>query len=217
VRRRPSGRNFLAVSALALALILSSVTASLASSPTAANALPAPEDLPPRTVAVVSHVPVRSRTITVRELSRAILQVAAQAGLRSAPTPGQPKYKWLEKEAMGELLDGAWIQGQAEEMGIRVTDKQVATELAQIKKENFKSRKQFHAFLEHAHFTLRDVRYRVELQLLSRRIEERVAIGPWSQQEVQEKFSAFVAAYEKRWRSRTVCAPQYAIKRCSNG
>jgi hypothetical protein len=198
-------------------LVLSSATASLASSPTTADALPAPEDLPARTVAVVSHIPVRSRTITVKELGRAIVQVAAQAGLKSLPTPAQPKYKRLEKEAMGELLDGLWIQGQAAEMGIFVTRRQVVTELAQIKKENFKSGKEFHAFLKHAHFTLRDVYYRVELQLLSTEIQERVARDTWNQKEAQEKFTAFVAAYTKRWRSRTVCAPRYVFPRCSNG
>ncbi len=217
MRRLPIGGDLLVVSALALVLILSSVAASPASSSTPVDTLPAPEDLPARTVAVVSHVPVRSRTITVKELNRAILQTSAQTGVRSAPTPGQRKYKRLEEEAMGELLDGLWIQGQAEEMGIRVTDKQVASELAQIKKENFKSGKEFHAFLKHVHFTLRDVRYRVELQILSTRIQERIAMGTWTQKEAQAVFTAFVAAYKKRWRSRTVCAPLYAIERCSNG
>ena len=42
-------------------------------------------------------------------------------------------------------------------------------------------------------------------------------MGTWTQKEAQAAFTAFVAAFEKRWRSRTVCAPQYAIKRCSNG
>jgi hypothetical protein len=217
LRRRSVSRGFLAVSALAVALLLSSAGASLGSAITATDTLPAPEALPGHTVAVVSHIPGRLRTITVKELHRAILQAAAQAGLKSVPTTGQAKYPRLEEEALGELLDGLWIQGQAEEMGIRVTHKQVATELAQIKKENFKSGKEFHAFLKHSHFTLRDVYYRVELQILSTEIQENVAWGTSSQKEAQKKFSAFVAAFKKRWRSRTVCAPRYAIPRCSNG
>jgi SurA N-terminal domain len=216
VRRWPASGGFLAASVLTMTLILNSAASSPASTSTAADSLAAPEELPARTVAVVSHVPVRSRTITIGELGRAIVQTAAQAGLKSPPTPASPRYKRFEKEAMSELLDGLWIQGQAEEMGVRVTGKQVATELAQIKRENFKSQKQFYAFLKHAHFTLRDVHYRVELQLLTTRIEERVSRNTWSQKEAQKKFSAFVDAYEKRWRSRTVCAPRYAIERCSN-
>jgi exonuclease VII large subunit len=102
-------------------------------------------------------------------------------------------------------------------MGISVTSRQVAIELAQIKKENFKSRKQFFAFIKHAHFTLRDIRYRVELQILATRIDERAARGAQTQKELHEKLSAFVDAYKKRWRSRTVCGPRYAISHCSNG
>jgi hypothetical protein len=217
VRRRPASRGFLAASVLTLALILGPTVSSPASSVIAIDILPSPEDLPAHTVAVVSHIPVESRTITVRELNRAIVQAAAQAGLKSAPTSAQPKYKRLEERATDELLDGLWIQGQAEEMGIFVTHRQVTTELAQIKKENFKSRKQFYAFLRHIHFTLRDVYYRVELQLLSTQIEERISRDTWNQKEAHKKLVAFVATYKKRWRSRTVCAPRYAIKRCSNG
>lgn len=217
MRRRRASREFLAVSALVVALLLSSAGASLGSPSAATDTLPAAESLPAHTVAVVSHVPVSSRTITVRELSRAILQEAAQAGLKSVPATGQPKYQPLEQRAFGELLDGIWIQGQAEEMGISVTHKQVVTELAEIKRENFKSGKEFHAFLKHSHFTLRDVYYRVELQLLSTQIQEDVSRNTWNQKEAQKKFSAFVAAYRKRWTSRTVCAPRYAFERCSNG
>jgi len=86
----------------------------------------------------------------------------------------------------------------------------------QIKRKNFKSRKQFYAYIKHTHFTLRDIRYRVELQLLATRIEERAARGARTKKELREKLSAFVDAYEKRWRSRTVCAPRYAFERCSN-
>lgn len=216
MRRRPASRAFLATSALAAALILSSRGASLGSPTAAPDALPAAESLPGHTVAVVSHIPVRLRAITVKELHRAILQAAAQAGLKSVPATGQPKYQRLEEEALGELLDGLWIEGQAEEMGISVTRRQVVAERNQIEKDNFKSRKEFHAFLKHAHFTLRDVYYRVELQLLSTEIQENIAWGTSSQKEAQKKFSAFVDAYKKRWRSRTVCAPRYAIERCSN-
>ncbi len=190
---------------------------SLAGSSTAIDLLPSPEELPAHTVAVVSHVPAESRTLTTFELSRGIAQSAAQSGLKATPTPGQPRYDALEEAALGELLDGLWILGQAKEMGISVTDKQVSVELAQIKEGNFKTKQQFRAFLEKFHLTLRDVRYRVELQLLSVRIEERLARGIRSQKEAQEKFSAFVAAYTKRWRSRTVCTARYVTNRCSNG
>jgi SurA N-terminal domain len=205
------------VALIAASLMSVFAATSLAGSNTAINILPTPEELPAHTVAVVSHIPVESRTLTTAELSRAIAQVAAQSRLKMTPAPGQPKYKALEEEALGELLDGLWILGQAVEMGVSVTDKQVSVELAQIKKESFKTEKQFRSYLKRSHLTMRDVRYRVELQLLSTRIQERILRGVRSQKEAQEKLSAFLAAYSKRWRSRTVCAPRYATEQCSNG
>jgi hypothetical protein len=190
---------------------------SMAASSAAMEVLPSPEELPAHTVAVVSHIPVESRTITVKELGRALAQVAAQSGLRSTPAAEHPKHTKLEDEALGNLLEGLWIQGQAAEMEIVATDKQVATELAQIKEESFKTGEQFHAFLKRSHLTLHDVRYRVELQLLSARIQARIIRGATSQKQLRERLSDFLNAYNDRWRSRTVCAAQYVTERCSNG
>jgi SurA-like protein len=208
----------LTVIVLAAALAASgAVSSSLASSRLEIDVLPTPKQLPASTVAVVSHVPLRLRTITIAGLARAMSQSAVEFGLKSAPASGQPKYKAVEEKALGEQFDAIWIQGQAAEMGIAVTRKEVTAELAQIKKENFKSEKQYHAFLKHAHYTRQDVLNRVRLQLLSTKIEEQVARSVKSPQEVKEVFSAFVAEYRARWRSRTVCAARYAIERCSNG
>ncbi len=181
------------------------------------NLLPSPEELSARTVAVVSHIPAESRAITTAELNRAVTQVATQSRSKATPATERRKHKALEEEALGELLDGLWIQGQAMEMEIFVTNREVSTGLAQIKKESFKTKRQFRSFLEHSHLTLGDVRYRVELHLLSARIQQRLIRGIRSQKEAQEKLSAFLAVYSKRWRSRTVCAPRHATEQCSNG
>jgi hypothetical protein len=202
---------------VAASIISVSAAASPAGSNAAIDILPSPEELPAPTVAVVSHIPAKSRTVTTAELGRAIAQVAAQSGPKATPNPGQPRYKAVEEEALGELLDGLWILGQAAEMRIFVTNREVSTELTQIKEESFKTERQFRSYLKRSHLTMRDVRYRVELQLLSTRIQERLARGVRSQKEAQEKFSAFLAAYTERWRSRTVCAPRYATEQCSNG
>jgi hypothetical protein len=174
----------------------------------AIDVLPTPEELPKNVVAVISHVPLKWRTVTTAELHRAIEQSAVDLGLESPPNPGQPKYEAVEEAALGGQLEGIWLQGQAREMGIVVTRREVANEFAQIKKENFKTEKQYHAFLEHSHLTQREALYRVKLQLLSTKMEERFST---------KAFMGFVTAYEKRWRARTVCSTQFATKRCSNG
>ena len=185
-----------------------SAAGSLAASRPGINLLPTPEEIPASTVAIVSHVPFRLRTISTADLSRAMRQYAAvELDLKSAPKPGQARYKAVEEAALGEQFDRIWIQGQVAEMKITATKREVHTELARIKRENFKSLKQYYAYLRHSHYTRRDVLGRVKIQILAMKIEERFPPG---------KFSKFVDTYMRRWTSRTVCAPRYAIKRCSN-
>jgi hypothetical protein len=177
-----------------------------------------PVELPTNTVAIVSEVPAGTGTITKREFNRGLVQAAAQAGLRSAPKPGGNGYGKLKELTIGELLDAVWIRGQAMEMGIDVTPRKVSRELALLKKQAFKNEAQYHRFLKESHYTRRDVRERVELQLLSTAIQRQVARGAGGGEAATQKaFSDFVDAYSKRWRARTVCAPEYAIDRCSNG
>jgi hypothetical protein len=155
---------------------------------------------------------------TRKEFHRALAQAAAQAGLRSAPKPGHNGYGKLKKTAIGELLDSDWIRGQAAEMGIGVRPRQVARMIAAIKKEAFKNDgAEYRRFLREFHYTRRDVKERVEIQLFVERIQERVLAGSGSKASAQKAFAKFVSEYEVRWKARTVCALGYITVRCSNG
>jgi hypothetical protein len=118
---------------------------------------------------------------------------------------------------MDEMLDDAWIRGQAAEMGIGLRPRSVSRELALLKKQAFKDGAQYRRFLHEAHFTRRDVRDRVEVQMFSERIQERIVAGLTSAKAAREAFAKFVGEYEGRWRARTVCATDHVIVRCSNG
>jgi len=173
---------------------------------------PAPEELPANTVVVVSHVPLSLGTIAKAEFHHAMALAIAGDGRKSPPKQGGKRFEALRAAAHGELLDGVWVRGQAREMGIAATPRQIARELARIKEENFKSEAEYRRFLRQSHFTRRDLNERVELQLLAQRIQERVSAKGGA-----KGFSKFVAAYVKRWRARTVCAPGYVTDHCSNG
>ena len=95
--------------------------------------------IPAGDVAIVQGVPEETGTVSEADFNRALLQQAAQAKLKAPPKPGEQKYEEMKTAALGELLDTIWIEGEAEELGISVTPKQIATELAQIKKTNFKT------------------------------------------------------------------------------
>lgn len=129
---------------------------------------------------------VSEGSISEAEVKRGVLQQALGGGLKKAPARGSKKFEELQNTAIGELLNAIWIRGEAEEMGISATDKQIATELAQIKKTNFKTEAAFKEFLKTSHFTREDVNERVRIQILSTQIQEVITKGapPPSESEI---------------------------------
>jgi len=125
-------------------------------------------------VAKVEDVPDEIANVTQEEFDHALEQQVAQAKLKKTPARDSDKFEELKEAALGELLDQIWIRGQAEELGITVTDKQVEEELAQIKKQSFPGKGSFDKFLKESKFTEEDVNDRVELQVLSTAIQEKV-------------------------------------------
>jgi foldase protein PrsA len=146
--------------------------------------------VPAGDVAIVQHVPDDIGTISEADFKRALLQQAAQGKLKKPPKPGEKKYDELKDAALGELLDTIWIQGEAEELDISVTPKQIATELAQIKKQNFKTEAEYQKFLTTSKFTKADVLARVKLQLLSTQIQEAISkeAPPASSSEISDYY-----------------------------
>ena len=184
-------------------------------------ALPSPDELPAAFVAVVSEVPVRRGRITKAEFRHALLLEAVSTGRGSAPKPGSAGYEKSKVAAVKNLLEGAWIVGQAAEWGLSVTHEQVSREVALVKKEGFRDGAEYRRFLREARYTRRDMNERVEVQMLSTRLQRalsrRFAKKTNSKSEEARAFEEFIAEFDERWRGRTVCAPDYANDRCSNG
>lgn len=133
--------------------------------------------VPSGDVAIIEGAPGDLGTITEKDLQHAIAQAAAAAQVKPVPQPGDEKYDELQETALGERLDAIWIQGQAEEMGFSVTPKEVSEELKKLKKQAFKTEKQYNEFLKEAHYTQADVNERVTVQILSTKIQEQIAEG----------------------------------------
>ncbi|MFL5872689.1 MAG: peptidyl-prolyl cis-trans isomerase [Solirubrobacterales bacterium] len=181
---RAAGRQRLALIVFGALFILLFVVFAVA------EGLGAPS-VPSGDVALVESVPDEVGHISQKDFDRALVQQIAQAKLKKAPETGSDKYEELKEAALGELLDQAWIQGQAEELDISVTDKQVEDELATIKKQSFGTEKKFEKFLEESKFSQEDVNDRVRLQLLSTQIQEKV-----SKEAPQPSSSEIEAYYE---------------------
>jgi parvulin-like peptidyl-prolyl isomerase len=153
------------------------------------------QSVPSGDAAIVKSVPSDEGTISQAEVKRATAQQIAAASSESkakAPKPGSKKYEELKDKALGELLDQIWIKGEAAELGISATPKQIETELKTIKKTNFPTEKAYEEFLKKSHFTQEDVDARVELQILSTEIQEQIKAQtkPPTADEIQAYYEA---------------------------
>lgn len=159
---------------------------------------------------VVDGAPDEFGVIDEAEVRRAIALAAAADNRARIPAAGSQAYEDLEQAALEELIDGAWIRGQAAEMGLEVTPAERNAELARIKRRNFQTEAAYGRFLRDSRLSAQEIDQRVELQLLSTQIQTHVKGG-------EEAFADFVSQYQSRWRERTFCAPDFRFERCSNG
>jgi len=182
---KPAGRQRLALLVFAALFILLFVIFAIA------QGIGSPS-VPSGSVAVIEDVPSGLSPISESRFQHALVQTAAQQQIAPIPKPGSKKYEELREATLGELLSGAWIQGQAVEMGISVTDKEIAEELEKLKKQTFKTEKEYREFLKKAHFTTADVNERVKIQILTERVQAQateVAVVP-SSAEIQNYYDA---------------------------
>jgi parvulin-like peptidyl-prolyl isomerase len=148
--------------------------------------------VPAGDVAVVREVPGDLGNVSEEDFDVALEQQAAQAKLKKTPKPGDKKYNELKEAALGELLNEIWLEGEAEELGITVTDKQVETELKNIKKQSFPSEGAYQKFLKESHYTQEDVDQRVRLQMYTTQIQEGVnsSVAPPTKSEIAAYYEA---------------------------
>jgi parvulin-like peptidyl-prolyl isomerase len=135
--------------------------------------------VPSGDVAHISNVPDEFANISEDKLDRSILRLSTSgeeaSKTKKPPKPGSKKYEEIQKKAMTELIEGVWIRGEAEELGISVTEKQVEDELAAIKKSNFPGKGAYEKFLKESHFTPEEVNQLVELQIFTKEIQAQVS------------------------------------------
>ncbi len=128
--------------------------------------------VPSGAVAVVEDVP--DGTVTQQNFDDAFKQAAARQGLQKPPAPSSPQYATLRDSAMGDVLLGRWVRGEAADRGISVSDTEITTQLQQIIKQQFGGQKKFQQFLKQAGYTPAQAREQVELSLLTKQIQQQV-------------------------------------------
>ncbi len=116
--------------------------------------------------------------------------VAQKRKTTPAPAKGQPKttdaqlkdqckqeYEAVRDQALQILVSFQWVEGEAEERGIKVSDAEVKKSFDEQVKQNFPKAAGFKKFLKDSGQTEADIIRRVELDLLSQKIRDEVVKG----------------------------------------
>jgi len=111
---------------------------------------------------------------------------------KSAPKPakGQPKptedtfksqcqqeYDGLKQQVLQFLISSEWIQGEAAEQKVEVSEEEVEKQFATTKKQSFPKEADFEKFLKTSGMTLEDIKFRVKLDALSNALRKKVTEG----------------------------------------
>src|SRR3954470_22989828 len=111
---------------------------------------------------------------------------------KSAPKPakGQPtptdatfksqcqqQYDGLKQQVMQFLISSQWIQGEAAEQKVEVTEKDVDKQFATTKKQSFPKEADFQKFLKTSGMTMEDILFRVRLDTLSNKLRTKITKG----------------------------------------
>jgi parvulin-like peptidyl-prolyl isomerase len=87
------------------------------------------------------------------------------------------EYKALRDQVMQLLVSFQWIQGEAKDQGIKVSDEEVKKQFDTQKKASFPKDADFQKFLKTSGQSLDDILLRVRLDVLSNKIREKVTKG----------------------------------------
>src|SRR3712207_2905545 len=106
------------------------------------------------------------------------------------PAKGQPKvtdsqlktqckqeYEQLRDQVLQLLISFEWLQGEAEEQGIKVSDEEVKKSFDQQKKQSFPKEADYKKFLKDSGQTQEDIMLQVKADLLATKIRDKVVKG----------------------------------------
>jgi hypothetical protein len=186
------------------------------------------EEIPAGAVAFVAEVP--DGVVTEEDFELHLDRAAATMGLNEPPASDDPQYESIREQALSNAILPIWIEGEAAERGIAVTEAQVDRDLETIVETSFGDRKEFERFVTEQMFCTeaeleaappeecKGVRTQVELRLIAEQIEADAFgdVDPASP-EAQDVAAEFARELTEKWRMRTACVEGYVIERCSNG
>lgn len=98
-----------------------------------------------------------------------------KASSRPFPKVGTAEYKALQNQALQYLIQQAEYEQKADDLDVKVSDKEIDDRVDQIKKQYFNgNEKQYQANLKRQHLTNEEVRHEVRNQVLSEKLYAKV-------------------------------------------
>jgi foldase protein PrsA len=92
-------------------------------------------------------------------------------------TQCKQEYEALRDQVLQLLISFQWIQGEADDLGVKVTDAEVKKQFDTQKKASFPKDADFDKFLKDSGQSLEDIMLRVRLDVLSNKIREKITKG----------------------------------------
>jgi parvulin-like peptidyl-prolyl isomerase len=115
----------------------------------------------------------------------------------------EQQYTSLKQEVLGFLISSEWVIAEASHLGVNVSDAEVKKEFEKIKTQQFPKAAEFEKFLATSGQTVSDLLLRVKLNMLSSKIQKKIAKGKGSpsKAEIEKYYKANMSHFgqpEKR-------------------
>ena len=136
--------------------------------------------------AAATQPPGVASTVSVPDAPK-FTKCSAQKAAQQKPVKGQPRqtaaqfksqcqqeYGMLRDQVMSFLISAEWIQGEAADQGVKVSDKDVDKQYEKEKQRSFPKDSDFQQFLRTSHMSIKDLKLQVKLSLLRNKIRSKV-------------------------------------------
>ena len=116
------------------------------------------------------------------EYTRCIAELREQASGRRGPRPSdvtlraqcRQQHEQLVESTMSTLIQQIWIEKEAEEQGVTVSESEVRRQLAETKRQSFPTERDFQRFLRDSGMSMEDVEERIRIQALATKLTRKV-------------------------------------------
>jgi hypothetical protein len=176
-----------------------------------------PNPLTPQQVVVACVGPQEITEATFQHWS-AVARAAVGPDAKHKPSARElmKQEQVIVEEVMGFLISDDWVIGEAADLKVRVSQAELQKHFHEVREQQFPKLREFRKFLRETKQTVADLLMRVELDMLSNRIQRRIMAGHKSAQGRMRALTHFIRHFRSKWTAKTYCVPQYAVRDCGH-